>query len=85
LTVRGRSAQLLAHHPLRGGLLALPGLQQLLGKAPQGRQISGFIDRPAHALELELLTKAEAQGVAHGRHRMETGVRSSYKLFQVCA
>ena len=50
-------AELLAHHPLGGCLLAVPGLQQLLGNALQGLGVGGGLDGPAHAFQLKLLAE----------------------------
>ena len=65
----GWCAELLAHHPLGGSFLALPGLQELLGNSLEGLQISGGLDGSAHALQLKLLTEAEGEGFRHGTHR----------------
>lgn len=57
--------QLLPHHPLGRGLLAVPGLQQLLGEPLQGQGVLGLVNGAAHALQLKLLAKAEAEGLGH--------------------
>ena len=68
----GRTAELLTHDPLGGGFLAVPGLQQLLGKALEGLKIGRGVDHPGHALQLELLAKGEGERFGHGWRRKGT-------------
>jgi hypothetical protein len=58
--------ELLTHQPLGCRFLALPGLKQLFGQPLQGLRVMGLVDGAAHALQLELLAQAEAEGLAHG-------------------
>ena len=58
-------AQLLAHGPGGGGLLGVPGLQQLLGDAAQGLGIGSAIDGAAETLDLETLAHTELDRLTH--------------------
>jgi hypothetical protein len=60
---------LLAHHPLGGGFLAVPGQEQFLGQSLQGLQVAGGLDGPVHALQLKLLAEAEGKRFGHGGRR----------------
>ena len=79
-----RVSQLLTHHPLGCGLLALPGLKELLRQTLQGLGINSGINGPAHALELEFLTEAESEWFRHDVLILGSlGWTQSYKLFQM--
>jgi hypothetical protein len=56
----------LSHHPLGGGFLAVPGLEELLGQSPQNLGIRGGVNGSTHALQLELLPEGEGEGFCHG-------------------
>jgi hypothetical protein len=60
----------------------VPGLKQLLGQAPQHLGIGGGINGPTHALQFELLAKAEGEGLGH---RLDSLLPQRYKLFRVPA
>lgn len=72
----GDHPQLLADHPVRGGLLRVPGLQELLGDALQIVRIGRGVDRAAEALNFEALADRKFQGarwLKGGRLRARSG------------
>jgi len=60
-------AHLLIDHPSRGGLLGVPGLEQLLGNAAQFISVSSGINGTTEPFDFKLL--AHGQSDWH-RHRM---------------
>jgi len=48
--------QVLTHHPLGGGFLAVPGLEELFGEALEGLYVDRRVDGTTHALHFEFLT-----------------------------
>ena len=58
---------MLAHHPLGGGFLAVPGLKELFGEALEGLDVDSGVDGATHALHLEFLTEGEGEGFGHGK------------------
>jgi hypothetical protein len=56
---------LLADHPMGGGLLGLPGPQQLLGHLSQLLRIGGGINGATEPLDFELLNRGELDGCVH--------------------
>lgn len=62
---RAAGFKLLAHDPIGGCFLGVPGLKQLLGNAAQGVRIGGGINRSAETLDLKLLPNGERDWHGH--------------------
>jgi hypothetical protein len=56
---------LLTQHPLGGGFLAMPGLEELLGEALEGVDVDSRVDGTTHPLHFEFLTEREGEGFGH--------------------
>ena len=74
--------ELLAHHPLGCGFLAVPSLEQLLRQALEGLEVCGGVDGAVHPLEFELLAEAEAERFGHGDLRGAL-ISQHYKVFHL--
>jgi len=59
------ASQLLGLHPFSGGLLGVPGLQELFGQSLQLGRINCGINRPRKALHFKLLDDAEFLRARH--------------------
>ena len=59
------ASQFLGLHTFGGGLLCMPGLQQLFGQSLQLRGINSGINRPGKAFYLKLLTNCEFLRARH--------------------
>ena len=62
---------MLTHHPLGGGFLAVPGLEELFGEALEGLYVDRRVDGTTHALHFEFLTQGEGEGFGHAKRMIE--------------
>ncbi|MFM7455496.1 MAG: hypothetical protein ACKO2W_02780 [Vulcanococcus sp.] len=57
--IGGRSPGVLVNHPVGGGLLGVPGLEELFGEVAQLFGIFGTINHPVKPLNLKSLSKRQ--------------------------
>ena len=78
----GGPTELLPHHPLGCGFLAVPRLEQLLRQALEGLEVGGGVDGAVHPLDFEFLAEAEAERFGHGDVRGAV-ISQHYKVFHL--
>ena len=62
----------------------MPGLEELLGQAPQRLGIGRGIDGPVHPLKLEFLAEAEGERFGHGERRKGSfGLGKATNCFEI--